>query len=430
MTVLQSSKMMETLTRCKEYPGLDPIQLAERITTLAAIGRTDNGGINRFSYTKEEHEAKNLFKVWASEAGLKVSEDSVGNVFARYEGTEPLLPVILTGSHIDTVPNGGAFDGALGAISSLMAIESLKKEGKRPRRSIELVVFVDEEGTRFNNALFGSRTMMGEVSYKDLLPIKDGDGTQLTQAMREAGLNPEEIESAYYLKEKIHAFLELHIEQGKQLELGRYDIGVVNGIAGTEWHTYTFHGETDHAGNTPMFLRKDSVAAAAEFINEIENIPPTISDTAVATVGRVKVDPNGANVIAGRTTVTVDARDIDKIQRDTMTARINEAARSIAKKRGLTLDHKREFSITPVKVPEIIQQTIRETADSLELSSCSISSGAGHDAMILGKYVPAGMIFLPSVDGKSHCPEEFTNLYDCLNGVAVLKEALFKLANQ
>lgn len=145
VTTLQSSKMLETLSSCKEYPGLDPIQLAERIATLAAIGRTDTGGINRFSYTKEEHEAKELFKVWASEAGLEVREDSVGNIFARYEGTEPLLPVILTGSHIDTVPNGGAFDGALGAISSLMAIESLKKEGKRPRRSIEFVVFVDEE---------------------------------------------------------------------------------------------------------------------------------------------------------------------------------------------------------------------------------------------------------------------------------------------
>ncbi|KAB7706716.1 hydantoinase/carbamoylase family amidase [Bacillus aerolatus] len=430
MDISLKERLLNTLPNCHSYAGLDPAKLADRLDALAAIGRTEAGGISRFVYTKEEKEAKELFKSWLQEIGLVVREDPLGNIFARYEGTEPSLPVVMTGSHLDTVPNGGAFDGVLGCVSSFMAIEALVKEGRKPKRSIELVVFIDEEGTRFQNGIFGSRVMMGEVLYDDLLSLQDKDGVKFVQAAREIGLQPENIEDAYYPKEDICAFLELHIEQGKQLEISNDNIGVVNGIAGTSWHTYTFYGETDHAGNTPMNLRKDSVAAAAEFIVEVEKIPPTISETAVATVGKIDVLPNGANVIAGEATVTVDARDIDEDQRDRMIELITETAKTIAKNRELKIKHESEFRIPPVKVPEPIQQAVRESADSLQLSHRPIPSGAGHDAMVLGKYVPAGMIFVPSVNGKSHSPEEFTNLNDCLDGIAVLKETLFKLSNQ
>ncbi|VEF46351.1 allantoate amidohydrolase [Bacillus freudenreichii] len=423
-------RLLEELSDCPSYEGIDPIEVAEKLSKLAEIGKTEAGGVSRFPYTNEESRAKKLFSEWMMDIGLSVNEDAVGNLYGRLEGKEPGLPAVLTGSHLDSVPNGGAFDGPLGCVSSLLAIKALAQSNTPMKRTIELVVFVDEEGARFNNSLFGSRTMMGEVKKEDLTLFEDKTGKTLAEAMKENGFDPKNISAAYRNPKEIHAFLELHIEQGKRLESEGKNIGVVNGIAGPVWTSYTFFGETDHAGNTPMKFRKDTVAAASEFILAVEKAPREYSETAVATVGRMNIFPNGTNVIAGKTEVMVDARDIDVAARDQMLDALKKEAEDIAQKRGLNVEIKEEVKIPPVAVPEKIQGAVRSAAETSGLTAVDIPSGAGHDAMIMGKYVPSGMIFVPSHNGKSHSPEEWTSLPDCVNGVQVLKEALNELANE
>ncbi|RST77702.1 Zn-dependent hydrolase [Siminovitchia acidinfaciens] len=428
--IFSKERLLEELSDCPSYEGIDPIEVAEKLSKLAEIGKTEAGGVSRFPYTNEESRAKKLFSEWMMDIGLSVNEDAVGNLYGRLEGKEPGLPAVLTGSHLDSVPNGGAFDGPLGCVSSLLAIKALAQSNTLIKRTIELVVFVDEEGARFNNSLFGSRTMMGEVKKEDLTLFEDKTGKTLAEAMKENGFDPKNISAAYRNPKEIHAFLELHIEQGKRLESEGKNIGVVNGIAGPVWTSYTFFGETDHAGNTPMEFRKDTVAAAGEFILAVEKAPREYSETAVATVGRMNIFPNGTNVIAGKTEVMVDARDIDAAARDQMLDALKKEAEDIAQKRGLNVEIKEEVKIPPVAIPEKIQGAVRSAAETSGLTAIDIPSGAGHDAMIMGKYVPSGMIFVPSHNGKSHSPEEWTSLPDCVNGVQVLKEALNELANE
>lgn len=427
--IFSKERLLKELNNCPSYEGIDPVELAEKLDKLARIGRTEDGGVSRFPYTDEESQAKQLFSEWMTEIGLTVKEDAIGNLFGRIEGENPDLPAVLTGSHLDSVPNGGAFDGPLGCISSLLAIKALIESGLLLKRSVELVVFVDEEGARFNNSLFGSRVLMGELKKEDLMKFKDKNGKVLYQAMKEYSFDPENISSAYRDPKEIHAFLELHIEQGKKLEAEGKNIGVVNGIAGPVWTSFTFYGETDHAGNTPMEYRKDTVAAAGEFILAVEKMPRKFSETAVATVGKMNIFPNGTNVIAGKTEVMVDARDIDESARDQMLDVMKVSAEEIAQKRGLKIKVKEEVKIPPVVVPDTIQEAVRAAAEKNGLTAISIPSGAGHDAMVMGKYVPSGMIFVPSHKGKSHSPEEWTSLTDCVNGVQVMKEALRRLAN-
>lgn len=426
--IFTKERLLKDLEKCRRFAGIDPREIADKLAKLASIGRTDEGGVTRFPYTEEEKKAKALFAKWMEEAGFSVTEDAAGNLFGRLEGTEPGLPSVLTGSHLDSVPNGGAFDGPLGCVSSLLAIKALAKEGVRLKRSLELIVFVDEEGARFKNSLFGSRSLMGEVAADELKEIKDADGHLLYDAMMESGCRPDQIRAAARRADDIFAFLELHIEQGKRLEVEGKDIGIVSGIAGPSWTSITFYGETDHAGNTPMEFRKDTVPAAAELILLIEKMPETFSETAVATVGKINVIPNGTNVIAGKTELVVDVRDIDEGARDEMLSAISQAAEKIASSRGLGLKIEEKIKVPPVIVPDCIQETILTAASESGLSTMTLPSGAGHDAMIMGKYVPSGMIFVPSVNGKSHSPQEWTPLPDCVNGVQVLKESLKKLA--
>ncbi|SDH77976.1 allantoate deiminase [Alteribacillus persepolensis] len=408
---------------------INPDVLAERVDQLASIGRTEDGGVTRFVYTDEEAEAKALFRSWMEQAGLEVREDAVGNMYGRLEGENPSKSAVLTGSHLDSVPNGGVFDGVLGCISSLMAIEAIVKEQGKLDRTLELVVFVDEEGARFGSGLYGSRTAMGEVDKEEMFQLRDENGMSMAEAMKIQGYAPNKIKECTYPKEDVCAFLELHIEQGKQLERNQHNIGVVNGIAGPCWLDIIFTGDTDHAGNTPMTMRHDAAAGAAELIVSIEGIPREISSTAVATVGKLQLYPNGANVIAGKAEMTVDVRDIDESVRDDVLHKVKEEAERIAKKRGLQTEYHTQLQIAPVPVPKWIQTSIKKGADKHQLSYQSLPSGASHDAMILGKYVPSGLIFVPSRDGKSHTPEELTSLADCLRGVIVLKEVLMDIGN-
>ncbi|MCM3597309.1 Zn-dependent hydrolase [Metabacillus idriensis] len=428
--VFSKERLIEELDQCPSYEGIDPTELADKLSVLFEIGKTPEGGITRFPYTKEENEAKAIFKSWMIEAGLEIREDAIGNLFGTLQGTSRELPVVMTGSHLDSVPNGGAFDGPLGCLSSLLAIKAIASKEEKPKRSIELAVFVDEEGARFKNGIFGSRVMMGEVGASDFKSFKDDNDNVLYDEMVRCGHDPERVQDSYRKPEDIYAFLELHIEQGKRLESEGKDIGIVSGIAGPSWTSFTFLGETDHAGNTPMNFRRDTLAAAAEFILKVEQAPPRFSHTAVATVGKINVFPNGTNVISGKTEVIVDARDIDLEARDAMIASLKDESVNLSKERGVVVDIKDGINIAPVIVPDHIQEVIQTSAKASGLTSLSLPSGAGHDAMTLGKYVPSGMIFVPSLNGKSHSPEEWTSLPDCVRGVKVMKESLDQLANR
>ncbi|MEM5016476.1 Zn-dependent hydrolase [Metabacillus indicus] len=427
--MFSKERLLKELDQTPSYEGIDPLELAEKLSALFEIGKTPEGGVTRFPYTDEENKAKVLFRSWMEEAGLEVKEDAVGNLFGTLRGTSPELPVVMTGSHLDSVPNGGAFDGPLGCLSSLLAMKAIAKNGKL-KRSIELAVFVDEEGARFKNGIFGSRAMMGEAGPEDYKTFHDEQGSSLYDEMIRNGHQPDRIAEDVRAPEEIYAFLELHIEQGKRLESEGKDIGVVSGIAGPSWTSFTFIGETDHAGNTPMEFRKDTVAAAAEFILAVEKMPRRFSETAVATVGKLNVFPNGTNVISGRTEAVADVRDIDREARDAVIQSMKEAAQTIAESRGLTVEIRDGISIAPVIVPDDIQDIIRQAAEKSGLSTLSLPSGAGHDAMTLGKYVPSGMIFVPSQNGKSHSPEEWTSLPDCIKGVQTVKESLLQLADK
>ncbi|WP_282033603.1 Zn-dependent hydrolase [Metabacillus indicus] len=427
--MFSKERLLKELDQTPTYEGIDPLELAEKLSALFEIGKTPEGGVTRFPYTDEENKAKTLFRSWMEEAGLEVKEDAVGNLFGTLRGTSPELPVVMTGSHLDSVPNGGAFDGPLGCLSSLLAMKAIAKNGKL-QRSIELAVFVDEEGARFKNGIFGSRAMMGEAGPEDYKTFYDEQGSSLYDEMIRNGHQPDRIAEDVRAPEEIYAFLELHIEQGKRLESEGTDIGVVSGIAGPSWTSFTFIGETDHAGNTPMEFRKDTVAAAAEFILAVEKMPRRFSETAVATVGKLNVFPNGTNVISGRTEAVADVRDIDREARDAVIQSMKEAAQTIAESRGLTVEIRDGISIAPVIVPDDIQDIIRQAAEKSGLSTLSLPSGAGHDAMTLGKYVPSGMIFVPSQNGKSHSPEEWTSLPDCIKGVQTVKESLLQLADK
>lgn len=415
-------------TQTKALNGIQPNKLAARLTALSQIGRTKTGGVTRLAYTNEEAHAKRLLKQWGTRIGLTMREDEVGNLIGRLEGTQPDLGAVATGSHIDTVVNGGAFDGALGTVASLCAIESLLEDGKSFPRPLEWIIFVNEEGSRFPTGIYGSQVMMGEFTEADLERYSDKDGVTLVDALKNQGFDPHKLAKAHRQHEDFYAFIELHIEQGKQLEKANIPIGVVSGIAGPLWLQGTFKGESDHAGNTPMGMRKDAAVAGAEWLLAIESLPAQFSQTAVATVGQQTVYPNTPNVISGEATLTVDIRDIELAQRNRLVEAIQAAGLEIAAKRGLDFSYQVLTDIAPVPISAFIQETIKASGEKLALPTMTLPSGAGHDAMIIGRHVPhTGMIFVPSVDGRSHCPEEFTSLDDCVKGTAVLKDVLAQL---
>ncbi|PSL45894.1 allantoate deiminase [Salsuginibacillus halophilus] len=422
MTFSQA-RLEETYKQCQDDENLDPKQLADRIAKLAEIGWTENGGISRFVYTNEEKQAKALFRSWMENTGMSVREDDVGNMFGRIEGKTD-GPVLMTGSHLDTVPDGGAFDGALGCLSSLMALESLLAEGFTFSQPVELVVMVDEEGTRFGNGLFGSRVMLGEVTEAEVRHALDEDGVTLQEAMDSQGFTLNGMAESFYPPEHIKAFLELHIEQGTTLEQAKKPVGVVSGIAGPSWHECSFYGETDHAGNTPMTDRRDAFAALSELALELEKLPAAQNDTAVATIGKVQLHPNGSNVIAGQADAVLDIRDVSESARDAVIDAARQKAYEIAERRGLQMNWHEQLRVAPVLVPEKVQQAVRTGAESAGISHMPVISGAAHDAMNFGKYTNAGMIFVPSVAGKSHTPEEFTHLHDAFHGTIAMREAL------
>ncbi|MGJ7920919.1 Zn-dependent hydrolase [Neobacillus sp. LXY-4] len=397
-------------------------RLTSHLHDLSTIGKTKEGGVNRFSYTNEERLASEQVKQYMVAAGLTVEYDAVGNLIGSLEGEDD-LPVVLLGSHIDTVPNGGKYDGSLGVLTAIEVIHSLNEKDIRLKHPLKVIAFKDEEGTRFGFGMIGSRAVAGTLTNDDLKRV-DQQGISIEQAMEQYGFDRDQFQSAKI--ENVKCYLEVHIEQGKVLENHDASVGNVTGIAGPVWFQFTLTGLSEHAGATPMNQRQDALVGASLIIAEAEKIAKEFP-TAVATVGKLSVKPNGVNVIPGEVTWTMDIRDIDKDTRDEVEQRIRQFADKIAIERRLDLKVSELQRVEPVRCDENIQEVICDSIKEIGEPVVSLPSGAGHDGMQFKDRFPIGMIFVRSKDGISHNPKEFSSEQDIEKAANVLYRSILKL---
>lgn len=405
------------------YDGIDGERLAERLDAISKIGVLPTGGVSRPGFSEEEKQAKALVACWMKAAGLTVETDAAGNVFGRLAGKDDSQSVA-SGSHVDTVPAGGNFDGVLGVLAALEVAEAWKETGYLPDKSYEVVIFSDEEGARFSSGVFGSRSYMGLVDDELIGSLRDSNGLSLEEVLEQYGSSLSDYKQVQ--KRDWTFFAEAHIEQGKLLEKNNLPVGIVNGIAGQAWLEVEFKGLAGHAGNTPMNDRQDALVAAGRFVSELECLPKIVSNTAVATVGKLSVYPNGANVIPESVKMIVDIRDIHEKTRDTLLELVAERAYDIANNRGIDVTVSRTSSVKPVPIEDVYKQELHDILNDLNINSMELPSGAGHDSMNIGLELPVAMIFARSKDGISHNPKEWTSLYDCVMTVHVLKKFIEK----
>ncbi|ALF08889.1 Zn-dependent hydrolase [Parageobacillus thermoglucosidasius] len=401
-------------------------RLWNRLLELGTIGKQPSGGITRLSFTKEERAAKEKVASYMKEAGLAVYEDAVGNLIGRKEGKEKDAPAVLVGSHIDSVYNGGMFDGPLGVLAAVEVLQTMNERGVKTKHPIEVVAFTDEEGARFSYGMIGSRGMAGTLSEEELVH-QDKYGISLAAAMEEAGLDPGKIGKAARRKGSVKAYVELHIEQGRVLEQANLPVGIVTGIAGLIWAKLTVKGKAEHAGATPMPIRRDPLVAAAQIIQVIEQEAKK-TGTTVGTVGQMQVFPGGINIIPERVEFSLDLRDLDAAVRDSVFLSIIERAKQIGNERNVDVAVELLQKMPPVLCSELVQNAAKEACRQLGFDVFTLPSGASHDGVQLAGLCPIGMIFVRSKDGVSHSPEEWSSKEDCAAGANVLYHTVLSLA--
>lgn len=399
-------------------------RLWSHIMELGKIGESTDKkkGLTRLVFTPEEDIAKNLVKSYMVDAGLTVMEDAAGNLIGKRIGKNPDLPVIMLGSHIDTVFRGGKFDGALGVLSAIEVARALNERNVELEHTLEVVSFTDEEGARFSTGMLGSQAMTGNLD-PEVLDRQDDQGITLKEALSDAGYDPDKLNDAQRAKGSIAAYLEVHIEQGRVLEKNRLSVGVVSGIAGPRWFRITLKGESGHAGSTPMDLRRDPLAAAGEIITHIEAIANKQKNT-VATVGQFNVEPGGINIIPEQVSFSVDLRDEDLENRRIAEEKIKEKIATIVDRRGLEVDIQLLHNLDPVKCDPVLVKLALEASKKLELPTKTLVSGAGHDSMNLAGIAPIAMIFVRSQQGLSHRPDEWSTKEDCYDGARLLYQTV------
>jgi hydantoinase/carbamoylase family amidase len=405
------------------------MELHAQIEALAEIdSEHGGGGITREVYTPEYSQAVQFVSDRMREAGLEVRQDAVGNLFGLWSGRSPELPRVLTGSHFDTTLNAGKYDGVLGVLGAIAAVRQLKERGVAPSRSIEIVGFAGEE-PRFGAGCIGSRAMVGTLSRPDLDRMADRAGVSVAAAMRASGLDPDRLKDALIDPATIAAQVELHIEQGAVLEHRGIPLGVVEQIAAPHDLRVTIIGVARHSGSTPMDLRRDALAGASELVLEVERLArESASGSTVGTVGVLQVLPGAVNVIPGEVTLEIDIRDSDLAARtavlDALRARFSE----VAQRRRLNVEAVTVTEDTPAACDPRIVAAVQESCEAVGTRYMRMTSGAYHDSMVLGARVPIGMIFVPSRDGISHHPDEYTAPEELELGVAVLAGTLERLA--
>ncbi len=400
-------------------------QIVDKLESLAKIGQSEEGGMTRFSFTEEDKRARDLVKKWMVDLDMHIKEDAAGNIIARFGSLEE--PAIAMGSHLDSVPNGGIYDGPLGVTTALEVIRRVKEEEVELGCPLEIIVFSDEEGARFGGGLFGSKVMTG-ILEEDALYRKDKNGISAYDAMKEFGYDPDNLESALRKPGELKAYFEVHVEQAKVLEDLDHAVGIVSGIAGPVHFFAEFFGRADHAGATPMDLRQDALLGAAKAIIAAEDIANRAGNSTVATVGSIKVKPDATNVIPGYAKLTFDVRDINVTDREWAVMEIKQELESIAEEYNLELKVTELSSVPPVILDEQLLEVAEAVANNENIDAHTMVSGAAHDAMNMTMLTKVLMFFVRSKDGLSHCPEEFSSEEDINEAADLLYKTIKRLA--
>jgi N-carbamoyl-L-amino-acid hydrolase len=417
------------LVRAQSAPRVDAAALRQRIEALSVFGRPAGGsfanGVSRVAYSEADLAGRKYVTDLMAAAGLPPRVDAAGNIYARRAGTSASAPPILFGSHIDSVPSGGNFDGDLGSLAALGVVEACERAGIRTRHPLEIVVWSAEEGVAFGRGLAGSRIVAGDIAPADLEQV--WNGMTRADAIRRIGGAPDRIGEAVRARGAIHGYFELHIEQGGTLEKAGIPIGVVEGIVSIQRYRAVIKGVANHAGTTPMAERQDALLAASALTLVVHDVVTSKPGRQVGTVGHLEVQPNAPNVIPGTVTLTIELRDLSPDTLTKLADEIRARAASIASGSKTTIEITSLGGNPPALASPDMQRIIERAAASGGLGAARLPSGAGHDAQMMAQLCPMGMIFVPSIGGISHSPRELTRWEDCANGANVLLEAVLQL---
>ncbi len=401
---------------------INATRLWDSLMELARIGATPKGGVKRLTLTDEDRGARDLFCRWAREAGLAVEVDGIGNIFARRAGTDPGLAPIAMGSHLDSQPSGGKFDGAYGVMAGLEVLRTLNDAGVRTRAPLEAVSWTNEEGSRFRPVMMGSGVFTGIFSLEQVRSQADLEGKTVGAELKRIGYAGEA------RPHKLGGYLEAHIEQGPVLENEGKTIGVVQGALGQRWYDVTIRGQDAHAGPTPMERRQDALIGASRFVLEVNRIARGFPDYARGTVGFMLVQPNSRNVIPGEVHTAVDFRNAKLSTLDAMCEELLRACKAIEAECRVTLELRETVHFKPCEFDATLVGHVRAAAAALGLSHRDIVSGAGHDAVSIARVAPAAMVFVPCAGGISHNEIESATPADLAAGCDVLLQAALKAA--
>ncbi|MCY7281963.1 MAG: Zn-dependent hydrolase [Cyanobacteria bacterium CAN_BIN43] len=388
-------------------------RLNASITRLAKIGRLPNGNICRLAFTPEDLQARYLVQQWMVEAGMAVRTDAAGNLIGTYAGRKIGAASLATGSHIDTVPSGGEYDGTLGVLAGIEVVRVLRENNIHLNHPVEVIVFTDEE-----SSMIGCQAMAGMAKPKD---------NSMAERLERIGGNWDEISTAKRTRENVAAFIELHVEQGAVLERSQKQIGIVQGVVGMLRQAISITGQANHAGTTPMDGRQDALVAAAQIILFVQSIALKMPSQPVATVGFLTVAPNAVNIVPGQVELTVDMRDLSQACLDQMKELLDQELKAIATHTNTQITISPILVVEPTPAADSVQKIIEQTCQQFALSYCHLPSRAGHDALEIGRFTDMGMIFVPSEAGVSHSGEEYTSPEQCVHGANVLLNTLLQL---
>ena len=404
-------------------PGLqvDGARINAHLAALAEFGKNPEGGVSRVAYTEADRQGREAVMAWMREAKLETAIDAAANLVGRRAGRDPALKPIVLGSHVDSVPGGGNYDGDVGSLGAIEVARSLDAAGVTLRHPLEVLIFQNEEG-----GTIGSHAISAGLTPAELDRVAQS-GKSIRDGIRFLGGDPDRLDSARRRPGDITAYLELHIEQGAVLDERKLPIGVVLGIVGIRHWDVTLEGFANHAGTTPMDRRRDALLAAARCIEAVNRIVRATPGRQVGTVGRLRVEPGAYNVIPGRVVFGLELRDLDEAKIVRLHERILTECRRLAGEGGVTLSETESLAIAPALTEPRVRRVIAEAARGLGLATLELPSGAGHDAQEMARLGPVGMIFIPSVGGISHAPKEFSRPGDIENGANVLLRALLAL---
>lgn len=405
-------------------PKINSERLWRSLMDMASIGATEKGGVCRLALTDFDRQARDLFVNWCLEAGCTVSVDRMGNIFARRSGSDDMLPSVMAGSHLDTQPTGGRFDGVYGVMAGLEIIRTLNEFKIMTKYPVEIVVWTNEEGSRFAPCMIGSGVFAGVFTLEEGVACMDVDGKTIGAELARIGFNGERDETGH----PVAAYFEAHIEQGPILEKEGKTIGVVTGALGQRWFDIVINGQESHAGPTPMQMRHDALVGAAKVVTEVNRIGHAYQPDACATVGSLRVYPNSRNVIPGSVKLTVDFRHIEAGTLDAMEDELRKVLASLAQDMGLTFELIRTADFPPTRFASECIDAVRNGAEELGYTHRDIVSGAGHDSIFLARIAPSGMIFVPCENGISHNEIENADPSHLAAGCNVLLNAILERA--